>query len=50
MDEYGRMKRIELSAKTGQGIEFLKEALVERTTSFTNQEKLYYDENVQQPI
>ena len=50
MDEYGRIKRIELSAKTGQGIEFLKEALVERTTSFTNQEKLYYDENVQQPI
>jgi hypothetical protein len=28
-----------------QGIEFLKEALVERTASFINQEKIYYDEN-----
>src|SRR5210317_2297583 len=44
-DEYGRINRVELSAKTGQGIEFLKEALVERTASFINQEKIYYDEN-----
>ena len=49
-DEYGRINRVELSAKTGQGIEFLKEALVERTASFINQEKIYYDENAQQPI
>lgn len=28
-DEYDRIKRIELSAKTGAGIEFLKQALVE---------------------
>ena len=45
-DEYGRINRVELSAKTGQGIEFLKEALVERTANFINQEKIYYDENV----
>ena len=35
IDEYGRIKRIELSAKTGQGIEFLKEALVGRASALT---------------
>jgi len=34
IDEYGRINRIELSAKTGQGIEFLKEALVGRASLF----------------
>ena len=42
IDEYGRISRIELSAKTGQGIEFLKEALVGRALAFNNQEIIYY--------
>ena len=45
IDEYGRISRIELSAKTGQGIEFLKEALVGRASAFNNQEIINYDEN-----
>jgi GTP-binding protein HflX len=45
IDEYGRINRIELSAKTGRGIEFLKEALVERASAFNNQEIINYDEN-----
>jgi GTP-binding protein HflX len=45
IDEYGRIIRIELSAKTGQGIEFLKEALVGRASLFNNQEINNYDEN-----
>ena len=45
IDEYGRITRIELSAKTGQGIEFLKEALVGRASAFNNQEIINYDEN-----
>ena len=45
IDEYGRINRIELSAKTGQGIEFLKEALVGRASLFNNQEINNYDEN-----
>ena len=45
IDEYGRINRIELSAKTGQGIEFLKEALVIRASAFNNQEINNYDEN-----
>ena len=45
IDEYGRINRIELSAKTGQGIEFLKEALVGRASAFNNQEIINYDEN-----
>jgi len=45
IDEYGRINRIELSAKTGQGVEFLKEALVGRASLFNNQEINNYDEN-----
>ena len=45
IDEYGRITRIELSAKTGQGIEFLKEALVGRASAFNNHEIINYDEN-----
>lgn len=45
LDEYGKIVRIELSAKTGQGIEFLKEALVGRESAFNNQEIINYDEN-----
>jgi GTP-binding protein HflX len=44
-DEYDRIIRIELSAKTGHGVEFLKQALVEYEANFNNREKPNYDEN-----
>jgi GTP-binding protein HflX len=36
-DEYGKMNRIQLSAITGDGIELLKKAIVERSLDFINQ-------------
>jgi GTP-binding protein HflX len=36
VDGYGRISRIELSSKTGEGIEFLREALVQQSELFTN--------------
>jgi len=36
-DEYGKINRIQLSALSGKGIEFLKQAIVEFSTTLTNQ-------------
>ena len=41
-DEYGTISRIQLSAKTGNGIEFLKQALVEHDVNLTNERKGQY--------
>lgn len=38
-DEYGRISRIRLSAKTGEGLEFVRQALAEATTE--NSRELY---------
>ena len=36
-DEYGKINRVQLSAINGDGIEFLKKAIVERSLDFINQ-------------
>ena len=36
-DEYGRINRVQLSAIKGDGIEFLKKAIVERSLSYINE-------------
>ena len=36
-DEYGKINRIQLSAINGDGVEFLKKAIVERSLDFINQ-------------
>ncbi len=36
-DEYGRINRVQLSAIKGDGIEFLKKAIVEFSQEFINQ-------------
>ena len=41
-DEYGSIKRIQLSAKTGDGIEFLKQAIVEHNQKQINQRNGQY--------
>ena len=43
-DEYDRIMRIRLSAKTGEGIEFVKQAFMEAIAEHTkkNYEKCYY--------
>ena len=32
-DEYGKIRRVRLSAKTGKGLEFLRQALIEAAAS-----------------
>ncbi len=41
-DEYDRINRIQLSAKNGDGIEFLKLAIVEQNTNYNNQRNGQY--------
>jgi GTP-binding protein HflX len=36
-DVYGKINHIQLSAKTGNGIEFLKQAMVEQNQTLTNE-------------
>ena len=38
-DEYGRINRVQLSAIKGDGIEFLKKAIVERSLEFYQSKK-----------
>ena len=41
-DDYGNITRIQLSAKTGDGIEFLKQALVEHDQKLINKRNGQY--------
>jgi GTP-binding protein HflX len=41
-DDYGKINHIQLSAKTGDGIEFLKQAMVEYNQTQINQRNGYY--------
>jgi GTP-binding protein HflX len=41
-DEYGNISHIQLSAKTGNGIEFLKKAIVEFSQKHKNQRNGQY--------
>ena len=36
-DDYGKINHIQLSAKTGNGIEFLKQAMVEQNQTLINE-------------
>jgi GTP-binding protein HflX len=45
-DEYGRMSRIRLSAKTGKGVEFIRQALseaIEKDSEITNKKSMRID-------